>query len=1068
MLFFEKLKQNRICVLLVLVICIFAGTIYAFKFTPKEYISSSTMMLVKTKNGEEKAGGLELTNNLISTYEEIVRSELTIKEVKNNLKLNVENKELSKKVNLDRVSSSDTFKIEIIDENSDVSKSINEEIIEVFSKKIQEMYGDTEVYIIDTPHIIKTTYSETIIVPIIIGIITGIIINIVYITVLTLIDKRVKKVIDIETDLFLKTLVEIPLKKNKKDNKEIHSELISYESEKSEISKAFKKLRTNIQFLCVNNTANKKVILITSSVKCEGKSYIAANMAVSFAEIGKKVLLLDADMNAGRQNKIFNIPNNLGLSNYLSNLDANGVEINNEFLSKFVNETTIKNLNLITSGTVPPNSSELLTSSRLSDLIKDLKVFYDIVIIDGTSVLSSTDALILARIANSTIIVSNYNKTKKEDIQKTKRDIQNVGGKIIGVILNKVKLRKDKKTRAQRKEEFIKFKLILKDKIKEIQEYIKKKIQDSNQKLLPEYNSVEEKQEKNIIQENKETRDIEKINLEEINKKSKDNTIKMESDILKNIKSNIIGTKNKILDFGKNIFENREKYIKEGLEEDKTVNREALEETKIEEVVDKSEEKDIENIEMNSEDTTENLKEMQNFAKIKESVFGKVKDFKDIGTEKTEILKNAIIEKTQKVKENTANVYSKGKEFCSQKYNDFKELKQKDGIGNDSKESQTSVIEKEMTVEENSEVKNVTENLQNTEILDDSVKNDNTVLVIVDAENGYCRVFSKECFTEKLIRGIDRVDGFPKAHYSSKLVKRRKKYLIDTYKITEKQAERIDTLIYTTLCDYDDCVWIERKMPSDKAEKYVYCMAKEYSKNPEETDKDYNARCQRLRKLELEKAELDIEYKLDNLWKSRKINVLDKISIKKLSNLYEVSSRMKSDTEILKSKKNKKFYTDIIEGAEKKLKNFNNEAKKKEEQIINEDRRVKQEELQLEQEKIEQEKRAAQERIREEQEKIKAEKRAEQEKNRAERKAEQERLRAEQDKNRAEKKKEKEIEKQERKEEAIRKKKEKEKQKVDQRIQKEMVREKQREEAKLEEELLEDNLYPKTKHNKSL
>ena len=97
------------------------------------------------------------------------------------------------------------------------------------------------------------------------------------------------------------------------------------------------------KFLCVNNEKNKKVILVTSSVKGEGKSFIAANMGIAFSNIGKKVLIIDANMNSGRQDKIFNTPNELGLSNYLSKLDSNGIEIN-EFLSKFINETEIKNL----------------------------------------------------------------------------------------------------------------------------------------------------------------------------------------------------------------------------------------------------------------------------------------------------------------------------------------------------------------------------------------------------------------------------------------------------------------------------------------------------------------------------------------------------------------------------------------------------------------------------------------------------------------------------------------------------------------------------------------------------
>ena len=138
-----------------------------------------------------------------------------------------------------------------------------------------------------------------------------------------------------------------------------------------------------------------------SVVAVDGKSFVAANLAISYAEVGKKVILIDADMRGGRQGKLFNIPNNLGLSNFLSNLDPNGVEIN-ELVNKFINETAIKNLNLITSGTVPPNSNELLTSTKLVDMIKDLSVFYDVVIIDGTPILTTKDSLILTRVVSST------------------------------------------------------------------------------------------------------------------------------------------------------------------------------------------------------------------------------------------------------------------------------------------------------------------------------------------------------------------------------------------------------------------------------------------------------------------------------------------------------------------------------------------------------------------------------------------------------------------------------------------------------------------------------------------
>ena len=183
-------------------------------------------------------------------------------------------------------------------------------------------------------------------------------------------------------------------------------------------------------------------MLVTSPEKEVGKSYVVANMAISFAEIGKKVLVIDANLENGRQDKIFNVPNNLGLSNYLSNIDSNGVEIN-EFLSKYINETAVKNVNLITSGIVPPNSAELLALPKFKELLKDAKVFFDIIIIDSTEVIGRTEALLIAKEVNSTLIVVSQKKSSLESLIQAKKDIQNVGGNILGVILNEVKVKRE-------------------------------------------------------------------------------------------------------------------------------------------------------------------------------------------------------------------------------------------------------------------------------------------------------------------------------------------------------------------------------------------------------------------------------------------------------------------------------------------------------------------------------------------------------------------------------------------------------------------------------------------------
>ena len=131
-------------------------------------------------------------------------------------------------------------------------------------------------------------------------------------------------------------------------------------------------------------------------------------------------------------------------------------------------------------------------------------------------------------------------------------------------------------------------------------------------------------------------------------------------------------------------------------------------------------------------------------------------------------------------------------------------------------------------------------------------------------------------------------------------LRRKRQYFIERYQITENQTNRIDVLIYDTLKDYDEYQWIERKIPSDKAETYAFAISKDYEKVPDENEKEFTARCQRLRKKELENAELNIEYKLDNLWMTSKINFYDKFLLSRFAKAYEIDTNMKNDQEIIK------------------------------------------------------------------------------------------------------------------------------------------------------------------------
>ena len=211
-------------------------------------------------------------------------------------------------------------------------------------------------------------------------------------------------------------------------------ELITQRDPKSPVSEVFRTLRTNIQFM----NANKKLktLLITSTFPSEGKSWVASNLAVTFAQADNKVILIDADMRKGRQYTIFGASPRPGLSNYLSGMDIE--EGQEPDITDYLQKTDIENLLIMTAGNIPPNPSELLVSPQMNKLLEDLKQACDIIIIDGTPCELVTDSVILSRIVDSTVIVTAHKETKKENLEKIIRNIQHVGGHLAGVVVNKM------------------------------------------------------------------------------------------------------------------------------------------------------------------------------------------------------------------------------------------------------------------------------------------------------------------------------------------------------------------------------------------------------------------------------------------------------------------------------------------------------------------------------------------------------------------------------------------------------------------------------------------------------
>lgn len=211
-------------------------------------------------------------------------------------------------------------------------------------------------------------------------------------------------------------------------------ELVTYKTPKASVSETFRTLRTNIQFMSTNK--GLKTLLVTSTMPGEGKSWVSANLAVAFAQAGKRVVLVDSDMRKGRQYSIFGTLSRPGLSNYLSGMDSEGRDSANS-ITNYIQETEVENLFLIPAGSVPPNPSELLVSNQMINMLNQLKQLCDLVILDGTPTQLVTDSVILSRLVDATLIVTSYKETKIENLDNAKKSIENVGGNIVGVVLNK-------------------------------------------------------------------------------------------------------------------------------------------------------------------------------------------------------------------------------------------------------------------------------------------------------------------------------------------------------------------------------------------------------------------------------------------------------------------------------------------------------------------------------------------------------------------------------------------------------------------------------------------------------
>ena len=432
--FIDIIFSKKKILVFIIIVSMAIGYVYSYHLKQDIYKSSETILLAQNEKDDMQItqNDLNVNTNLITTYSNIARSYNVVETTINNLGIQIPISEVQNNIVVEEKKNTQIIEITIKNKNPEVAMKLTKELTKVFAEQIKNIYNLENINIIDEAEIESFPCNTNHVKDMSIFVIMGL--GLIGVLVL-MFDDTIKQESDVVNYTGLQALGIIPMVENKKQN----LELISHLNPKSYISEALKTVRTNI--LYTTSISKRKSILITSPKQEEGKTWISNNIAVSFAQAKKKTIIVDCNLRKKQDIEEFNIKNEKGLSSCINKITKDKIE-NVGIIGQYIQETQIPNLHILTNGIIPPNPSELISSNNMKRLIATLKYMYDIVILDSTPCLEVSDSVALSSMVDNTILVVESKKTKINEVKRAKKSIEDVDGKIAGVIVNKKKFSK--------------------------------------------------------------------------------------------------------------------------------------------------------------------------------------------------------------------------------------------------------------------------------------------------------------------------------------------------------------------------------------------------------------------------------------------------------------------------------------------------------------------------------------------------------------------------------------------------------------------------------------------------
>lgn len=435
--FFNYLKKYILIICGVVVIFVIGVFTYDKSIKKPLYTTYTTIILTKSNEAQASTtitqNDILLNQKLVETYTKIIKSKLVLDQVISETGITYTAEELGQNVAVEAYENTEMLKISVTDSDPELSASIANSIAQVFSGEVAKIYQMNNISVIDIAQVPEEVSNDTLTRDFFIALFISIFGSIGVIFIIYYFDDSIKLTDDLDEEIGMPVIAKV-FKSDIGSKNRGKVELLVQKYPKSVVSESIKTLRTNLQFSSVDSEL--KTILVTSSIPGEGKSFISANLAISFTQTDKKVLIVDCDMRKGRQHRIFKLSNTKGLSNLLIDDMTN--------YKDYINKTSIKNLYIITRGTVPPNPSELLNSNKNSELIKILRSKFDIIIFDGVPCNGLPDSIIMSKLVDKVLIVSSESVTPRSVLESTKKQLKNVEAPVAGDVLNNVNRKNSK------------------------------------------------------------------------------------------------------------------------------------------------------------------------------------------------------------------------------------------------------------------------------------------------------------------------------------------------------------------------------------------------------------------------------------------------------------------------------------------------------------------------------------------------------------------------------------------------------------------------------------------------